>query len=130
MRGPFVRCLVLLAEQDASAWGLATASQRADVFERHYAFDRAVRAHGTILSGEALSGAETARTLRTVDGTRVVSDGPYAEGVQQLGGFYLIEVADLDTALELCRILPDGYAIEVRAAVDLKDLAAGDTPGG
>ena len=121
---------MLLAEEDASAWERATEAERAAVFERHYAFDRAVRERGTMLAGEALAGVETARTLRTVDGTRTVTDGPYAESVEQLGGFYLIDVADLETALDLCRVLPDGYTIEVRAAVDMEDDDAGDTRRG
>ena len=120
-----MKILVLLAEDDASAWERATEEERAAVYEQHYAFDRAVRERGTILAGEALAGIETGRTLRTRDGERVVTEGPYAETVEQLGGFYLIDVPDLDTALDLCRLLPEGYTVEVRAAVDMEDYDAG-----
>lgn len=116
-----MRFLVLLAEEDAAAWEDATEAERAAVFEKHYAFDKAVKERGSVVSGEALAGVDTARTLRLADGRRVVTEGPYAETVEQLGGFYLIDVADLDTALDLCGILPEGYTIEVRAAVDMED---------
>lgn len=116
-----MRFLVLLAEADASAWERATDAERAEVYEQHYAFDAAVRARGTIVSGEALAAVETAHTLRTVDGVRTVTEGPYAEAVEQLGGFYLIDVADLATALELVAVLPAAYTIEVRAAIDMPD---------
>ncbi|MBB6628640.1 transcription initiation protein [Nocardioides sp. KIGAM211] len=120
-----MRILVLLTEDDPAAWERASDEERAAVFEHHYAFDRAVRERGELLAGEALAGVETARTLRTVGGERVVTDGPYAQTVEQLGGFYLIDVPDLDAAVELCRVLPAGYTIEVRAAVDMEDYDPG-----
>ena len=48
-----------------------------------------------------------------------MTDGPFAETVEQLGGFYLLEVPDLASAVELCRLLPDGYTVEVRPVVEL-----------
>jgi hypothetical protein len=120
-----VRFLVLLAD-DGSAWEQATETERAVVFEKHAAFDKAVRDRGTMVSGEALAGAEAAHTLRSVGGERVVTDGPYAETVEQLGGFYLIDVLDEDVALELCRILPEDYTIEVRPAIDVEGYDPGD----
>ena len=44
----------------------------------------------------------------------MVTDGPYAETVEQLGGFYLVELPDLDAAVEAARLLPSAYTIEVR----------------
>jgi len=120
-----MRFLVLMAD-DGSAWAQATEAERAVVFEKHAAFDKAVRDRGTMVSEAALEGADTARTLRNVGGTRVVTDGPYAETVEQIGGFYLIDVLDEDVALELCRILPETYTIEVRPAIDLEGYDTGD----
>ena len=120
-----MRYLVLMAD-DGSAWAQATEAERAVVFEKHAAFDKAVRDRGTMVSEAALAGADTARTLRNVGGTRVVTDGPYAETVEQIGGFYLIDVLDEDVALELCRILPETYTIEVRPAIDIEGYDPGD----
>ncbi len=117
-----MKVLVLLAEDDPDAWQRATEEQRAAVFDAHDRFSAAVAARGAILAGEALAGVEEARTLRPArpgGGGRVVTDGPYAETAEQLGGFYLIEVTDLDAALELCRLLPEGYTVEVRPAVEV-----------
>jgi hypothetical protein len=111
---------------DGSAWEQATEAERAVVFEKHAAFDKAVRDRGSTVSGEALAGADTARALRNVGDARVVTDGPYAETVEQLGGFYLIDVPDQDAALELCRILPESYTIEVRPTIDNGGYDPGD----
>jgi hypothetical protein len=73
-----------------------------------------------MLAGEALTGVATATTLRPDgDGRRVVTDGPYAETAEQLGGFYVVEAPDLDTMTELCALLPAGYTLEVRPVADL-----------
>ena len=120
-----MRYLVLMAD-DGSAWEQASEAERAVVFEKHAAFDKAVRDRGAMVSEAALAGADTARTLRTVGGARVVTDGPYAETVEQIGGFYLIDVPGEDVALELCQILPESYTIEVRPAIDLDGYDPGD----
>jgi hypothetical protein len=50
-------------------------------------------------------------------GTRTVTEGPFAECVEQIGGFYVIDVPDLDAALELAQLLPEDFTIEVRPVV-------------
>ena len=112
--------LVLLTDEDPESWDRATEAEREAVMDAHRAFDQAVRERGAMLGGEALAGTETARTLRTLGGVRQVVDGPYAETVEQLGGFYVIDVADMDAALDLCRILPEGYTIEVRPVIQIE----------
>jgi len=114
-----VKVLVLLAEDDPDAWERATEDERTAVFAAHDRFSAAVAARGAILGGEALAGAAEARTLRTVGSERVVTDGPYAEAAEQLGGYYLLEVDDVAVALELCHLLPAGYTIEVRPVVEI-----------
>jgi hypothetical protein len=114
--------LVLLTETDPDSWGRMTDDERAAVMACHDAFSEAVKQRGKILGGEALDRNETARTLRTLDGERVVVAGPYAETVEQLGGYYHVDAGDLDEVMELCRLLPDHYVIEVRPVVDIEDL--------
>jgi hypothetical protein len=72
-----------------------------------------------ILAGEALGGPETATTMRTRDGQVSLTDGPYAEAVEQLGGFYLVEAPDLDVLVELLRVLPP-YDIQVSPTIDVE----------
>jgi len=118
-RRPDVRYLVLMADHDPEAWDRATEGERQVVMNAHRDFAAAVHQRVTMVAGEALAGPETAVTLRpAADGAaRAVTDGPYAETVEQLGGFYLVAADDRDTVVELCRILPSGYTIEVRPAV-------------
>ena len=47
-----------------------------------------------------------------------MTDGPFAETVEQLGGFFLVDLPDLDTAVEIARLLPPAYSVEVRPVVD------------
>jgi hypothetical protein len=68
------------------------------------------------LGGSGLGHTSTATTVRTLNGKKTVHDGPFAETREQLGGFYLIEAADLDAAIEIAKRIPvlqDG-SIEVR----------------
>lgn len=120
-----MRYLVLLAE-DEQSWEQATEAQREAVMQAHYAFDAAVRDRAVMVAGEALAGADEARTLRPGDGERVVADGPYAESAEQIGGFYLVDAPDLDTVTELVGLLPAGYTIEIRPCIDISGYDYGD----
>jgi hypothetical protein len=62
---------------------------------------------GALKAGEALQGAETATTVRERDGQTLTTDGPFAETKEVLGGFYLIDVPDLDAALEWASKMPN-----------------------
>ena len=115
-----MKFLVLLTEEDHfDRWDSADESYRERCFGDYRAFARAVRERGTIITGDALVHPENARTLRPGE-DRAVTEGPYAETVEQLGGFYLIDVADLATAVELAGLLPREYTIEVRATLGVE----------
>ncbi len=89
--------------------------------ERHADFDRvcATRPDVEIVSAEALGDGTTATTLRTSSAGEVtVTDGPFAEAAEQIGGYYVVDAPDLDTVIELCRILPP-YDIEIRPVLDI-----------
>jgi hypothetical protein len=58
-----------------------------------------------------------ATTLRTRGSTLTVTDGPFAEAAEHIGGYYLIDAPDLDVVIELCRLLP-AYDIDVRPVLD------------
>jgi hypothetical protein len=64
------------------------------------AFIGAMSQAGVIMKGDGLLGPHAATTLRLRDGKRVVEDGPFADTKEQLGGYFVIEVPDLDTALD------------------------------
>ncbi|MDX2267316.1 MAG: YciI family protein [Bryobacter sp.] len=86
------------------------------------AYGAALREAGVAAGGQALQGPSTATTLRIEGGKRHVQDGPYAETKEQLGGFFLIEVPDLDAALEWAARCPAATrgAVEVRPILPMQ----------
>ena len=80
------------------------------------AYIGALRDAGVIVNGDGLQGPHTATTVRIRDGQRLVQDGPFADAKEQLGGYFVIDVADLDTALEWAARAPCAAAgsVEVR----------------
>ena len=81
------------------------------------AYAAAMEKAGILLGGERLRPAETAATIQIANGAMRVLDGPYAEAKEQLGGFHLIDVPDLETALAWARRCPSAQRgrVEVRA---------------
>lgn len=76
----------------------------------------ALRQAGVFVGGAGLQPPEIATTVRLRDGQRLVQDGPYAEAKEQLGGYFILELPDLDAALDWaarCPALPSG-TVEVR----------------
>jgi hypothetical protein len=75
-------------------------------------------------AGEALQGGDTATTVRVRDGQRLTSDGPFAETKEVLGGYYVIDVPDLDAALAWAEKIPSvGYgSVEVRPVMVFDDM--------
>jgi len=71
---------------------------------------------GAFLAGDALYPTQTATTVRVRDGERSVSDGPFAETKEQLGGFYVLECKDLDEAIEWAAKIPGSHhgSVEIR----------------
>lgn len=114
-----MRYMVLIAS-DPSAWERATPEERQGYFDAHDAFERALAARGAKVSGAALATADTATTLRHDDGRLTVTDGPFAELVEQLTGFYLVDLPDLDAAVAVCAELPPSYTVEIRPTVDIE----------
>ena len=72
---------------------------------------------GRILGGEELQPARTATTVRFHNGKPVVTDGPFVEAKERIGGFAIVEVPDLDAALEMAKTWPAQGAVEVRPVV-------------
>jgi hypothetical protein len=92
--------------------------------ERWSAFDDEAVEKGAMIACEPLEGGSTATTIHIrEDGDRTVTDGPFAEAKEQLGGFALLECEDLDEALEWANKVPMRYGkIEVRPVMDLSEF--------
>jgi hypothetical protein len=111
--------VLLIGDGELPAWNTLTPDEQAAGMQQFEDFDTACRERDgvQILSGEALAGPSSTTTLRTRGGTLSVTEGPYAEVIEGLGGFYLIESPDLDTLLELLAVLP-AYDMQISPAVD------------
>jgi hypothetical protein len=81
-------------------------------------YTRAARDAGVLVAAEQLTHSETATSLRAKGADRLITDGPFMETKDHLLGFYLVDVDDLDTAIDWARRMPanEGMTIEVRAA--------------
>jgi hypothetical protein len=107
---------MLLIYGDESAMGRATQEQRGQMFAAYGAYTEAMKKAGVYKGGEPLQGTATATTVSAPEGKAKVLNGPYAETREQLGGFYLIDAADLDAAISWAARCPGAQhgAIEVR----------------
>jgi hypothetical protein len=91
------------------------------------AFDEAARDAGVLLACEGLAPSQSATTIRVTDGQRHVTDGPFIETKEQLGGFVFLEARDLDEALEWAERLPwnsDGCVTEIRPIMNYEEWDA------
>ena len=100
-------------------WANASQEERERTYGLHRAFMAALAERGhTVTGGAELTHSKEAKVVRGRRGSVTVTDGPYAETVEQLTGFYLVRTDDLDDLLDVCGILADGdAALEVRPCV-------------
>jgi hypothetical protein len=106
---------------DESGWDDVTDEQMRAMMEPWNEFEQRLAEAGAKIAGEGLQPSATATTVKIGEGDdRVVTDGPFAETKEQLGGFYLLECADLDEALEWAKKVPlqPGGSVEVRPVMD------------
>lgn len=104
--------------------GGLTPEEQAAEGPRWFEYTEALHAAGVHVAGDALHAVDTATTVRVQDGETVITDGPFAETKEFLGGYYIIDVPDLDTALKYAADIPsaDRGSVEVRPVVDPASL--------
>ena len=117
---------VLLLYAEESAWSSLDPEAQGAVMAQHEAATEAMKAQGAYLGGEALELSNSAATLRIRDGEEAVTDGPFVEAKEMLGGFYLVECASREEALRWAARLPEARigGVEVRPILDLNALEA------
>jgi hypothetical protein len=98
------------------------------LMDDYWAFSNEIQKSGEMEGGEALQGVETATTVTVKDGDTVTTDGPFAETKEFLGGYYLVNVPDLDRAIELAAKIPD--AAWGHGKVEVRPIMEFDAPGG
>jgi hypothetical protein len=115
---------ICLGYFDEKQWETLSESEQNALFDACFAYDDVLREGGHFAGGEALQSARNATTLRYKNGKVVVTDGPFAETKEQLGGILILEATDLNHAIQLMSKHP-GVKIgpfEIRPAEDLTGL--------
>jgi hypothetical protein len=100
-----VQYLLLIYGDENGAAGMSPEDSQA-VWNEWIDYTRTIAGEGILRAGEALEATTTATSVRVREDALQVTDGPFAETREQLGGFYLIECDDLDTAIEAARRCP------------------------
>jgi hypothetical protein len=99
--------------RDPEAWGTLTQDQQQQVFADY----KAINEHAGVTPGVGMDTPETATTVRVQDGRTLTTDGPFAELKEAIGGYFVLEAADLDEAIAIAARVPAarlGGAVEVR----------------
>ena len=114
-------CLGYIEEKK---WETMAENERNAMMDECFAYDDVLRKNGHFAGGEALEGPQSAATLRWQNGEVLVTDGPYAETKEQLGGILILEARDLKHAVELMSKHPGVKAgpFEIRPAGDLTEF--------
>lgn len=118
--------LALISEEGGSED--ASPEEMKAEMDRWFEYTRDSVENGAFIAGEALQPSETATTVKIKEGEDpVVTDGPFAESKEQLGGFYLFECENLDEALDYAKRIPfrDG-TVEIRPVMDFTELGYED----
>jgi hypothetical protein len=111
---------MLLIYSDENKW---TEDERQDCFQKSMSISAGLAAEGKLISAAPLHSVTTATSLRIKNGKRQITDGPFAETTEQLGGYYIVDVDDLDQALEIAGRLPPAQkgTVEIRPLFPLPE---------
>jgi hypothetical protein len=114
-----MRYMLLIVGDESRFADMSPEDARAQM-QRWSEYSQELVAAGAFVSGEGLQTSTTATTLRVQDGDRVLTDGPFAETKERIGGFYVIDCRDLDEAIDWAAKLPsaEGGATEIRPVMD------------
>jgi hypothetical protein len=114
---------LLLLYGDEAQWADASPEDIQRDMDAYAAFGEEVTKSGAFVAGEGLEATNAATTLRIRDGETSLTDGPFAETREQLGGFYLLECSDLDEAVKWASKIPAVFSgsIEIRPVMNYEE---------
>ena len=112
---------MLLIYSDENAWA---EGERESCFEESARLAHDLATSKKLLAASPLHLVNTATSVRVRDGRRLVTDGPFAETREQLGGYFLVDATDLDQAIEIAARIPGARkgTVEIRPVLELADL--------
>ena len=110
---------ILLIYNDEQAWAKLSDAELKQIMGEYMQFTESIQKSGNYQAGSQLQPSANATAVRVRNGKRLVTDGPFAETREQLGGYYLIEAKDLDEAMAIAERIPSARVgtIEVRPLV-------------
>jgi hypothetical protein len=113
---------LLLIYNAESQWDSMNEAEIGKMTQEYGVFTQSIVASGNLKGGNRLYPTSKATTVRVKDGKTLVTDGPFAETKEQLGGYYLIEAADLDQATAIAARIPGARngSVEVRPIVPMQ----------
>jgi hypothetical protein len=122
-----MRYMLSLFTEEGGAENMTPEEGKA-IMDRWMAYGQEVTESGAFLAGDGLQPSSTATTVRIEEGSEpTLTDGPFAETKEQLGGFYLLECKDLDEALAWAKKIPfQSGSVEVRPVMDYEAMGAED----
>jgi hypothetical protein len=112
---------LLLIYGPEDVWATMSEAETGAVMDEYRAFTESIQALGIMQSGAPLAASSTARTVRVRDGRATVSDGPFAETREQLGGFYMVDCETEQEAIDAAARIPNARfgSIEVRPLMQM-----------
>lgn len=120
-----MRYLLLIYDNEAT-WTKFSEDEKRKLMAEYGQFSQDLRARGKYVGGAQLQPTATATSIRVRDGKRVVTDGPFAETREQLGGYYIVDAANLDEAIAVAERIPSARlgTIEIRPIVEQPNPSA------
>jgi hypothetical protein len=111
---------LLLIYGDESSWEEADAASRAEIYQEYEIAMAEMNERGGLLGGAELDRTDTATTVRVRESETQLTDGPFAETKEALGGYFLVECGSIDEAIEYAALIPTARygSIEVRPLVE------------
>jgi hypothetical protein len=119
---------LLTIYEDERRWADMSEDDAKQVMDGYRAFGREAEEAGVLVGGEGLQPTRAATTVRVRGGERMLTDGPFAETKEQLGGYYLLDCGDLDQALEFAAKIPGAQSgsVEVRPVMNYEAAGAAE----
>lgn len=112
---------MLLIYDDEQVWAKMAASEQQKLFGEYMGFTESIKKSGQYVSGAPLQPIATATSVRIRNDKQLVTDGPFAETHEQLGGYYMIDARDLDEAIGIAARIPSVRlgTIEIRPVMEI-----------
>jgi hypothetical protein len=120
MKGINTMKYMLLIYHDEQAWNAVNETERQQIYAEFRQLRSELEARGKFVTGSQLQPVTTATAVRVRDGKELVTDGPFAETHEQLGGYFLVDAENLDEATSIAARIPSARTgtIEVRPLVE------------